>query len=372
MFCWIELDASNLIHNYRLLGRLATPAAVIPIIKSNAYGHGLPEIYHILAREQPTLLGVNYLFEAELLRTHGYAGRILCVGPVATESLAPAQRAQVEIFVGSKEILVHWLNMDAKPNIHIKFDTGMSRQGFHPQEAADVASALLPHLPFIKGVCSHFANVEDVLEQEYALHQLASFKQARDTMRSLGITVPAHIASSASALILKDSQFDHVRTGISLYGLWPARATRLSFSKLFNNVEPLRPVLSWRAKITSIQNVAKDCYIGYGCTFKAIKNMQIAILPVGYYEGYPRLAGEHASHVLIHGTRCPVVGRVCMNMMMADVSHLFHPKAGDVVTLIGKDGTEEIEAELFAGWAGTIHYEALTRLNPSIPRITVN
>jgi alanine racemase len=210
------------------------------------------------------------------------------------------------------------------------------------------------------------------LEQEYALHQLSLFKMANEALVREGICVPMHIASSASALILKESQFNYVRTGISLYGLWPSRATRLSFAKLYDNIESLRPVLSWRTKISSVKTVAKDCYIGYGCTYRAIKDMCLAIIPVGYYEGYPRLAGEHSSHVLIHGTRCPIVGRVCMNMMMADVTHLSQPQSEDIVTLIGRDGKEEIEAEVFAGWSNTIHYEALTRLNPLIPRITVS
>ena len=287
------------------------------------------------------------------------------------ESLEEAFKGSIEVFIGALDVLTSWLKLKDKPDIHLKFDTGMGRQGFHPQEASQISAGLLPYKSHIKGVCSHFANVEDVLEQEYALQQIALFRRAQETLRQEGIAVPAHIASSASALILKESQFDYARTGIALYGLWPSRATRLSFAKLFNNVEPLRPVLSWRTRITSIKTVSKDGYIGYGCTFKAIKEMRIAIIPVGYYEGYPRLAGEHSSHVLVHGTRCPLVGRVCMNMMMADITHLSSVQAGDIATLIGKDGKEEIEAELFAGWSSTIHYEALARLNPLIPRITV-
>jgi len=177
-----------------------------------------------------------------------------------------------------------------------------------------------------------------------------------------------HAASSASALIMAQSYFDLVRVGISMYGPWPSPLTRVSYLQLKSDVLDLRPALSWTTEVTTVKPVLAGQFIGYGCTFRAIRDMRIAVLPVGYYEGYPRLAGEAASYVLIKGARCPIVGRICMNMMMVDITHLADCQVGDLVTLIGADGQDMVSAQDIAGWARTIHYELLTRLHGDIPR----
>jgi alanine racemase len=368
MHCWIELSAKNLHHNLKFLRERAHPATVIPIIKANGYGHGLKEMYEMLSSCNPDIVGVNYLSEGETLRHHGFNGRIICVGPSFGDEIALAWSHRIEITIGSRPLLERWLSSPNKPDIHVKFDTGMSRQGFLPEEAWQLAPLLKESIAHIKGLSSHFANVEDVLEQEYAMRQLHLFKGILETFQSHSLRIPAHIASSASGLIFRESEFDYVRAGISLYGLWPSKATRLSYSKIYQHPAELLPVLSWYTKVASTKLVPKDQSIGYGCTYKAMKDMTIAVLPVGYYEGYPRLAGGHGGYVLLQGSRCPIVGRICMNMMMIDISHLSYVAPEEKVTLIGKDKNEEIDAETFASWASTIHYEALSRLNPFIER----
>ena len=295
-------------------------------------------------------------------------------GPYTKDMYAAAVTADAEVFLGHEEALVHFLSTDGGLKVHIEFDTGMSRQGFAPANAAEIARRLKAKSAQVVAVAMHFANVEDVQEHEYADLQLKNFESARTAFTAAGLNVMAHAASSASCLILDSSRYDLERVGISLYGLWPSQATRLSFINLHKKPFELKPVLSWRTKITSTLPVAAGQYIGYGCTYRANHDMKIAVLPIGYYEGYPRSISGSPAYVLIKGQRCPIVGRICMNMMMVDVTNLATPDTlniGDVATIIGADGKETIHAADLAGWAGTIHYEIVTQIHPAIPRRTM-
>ncbi|SMF66735.1 alanine racemase [Pseudobacteriovorax antillogorgiicola] len=369
MRCWIELSRKALIENYRIFERVSSPSELMPVIKSNAYGHGLKEVYAALCSVvAPTWLGVNYVEEAEELRSFGYQGSILVVGPVPQSLYEQAARARADIFIGDLFSLETWLQLPLKPKIHIKIDTGMSRQGFEPEMLPKILETLKPFKSDIVGLASHFANVEDVVELSYAHKQLERFEQGRKALDTAGLHIKTHIASSASTLLLEQAHFNITRVGISMFGLWPSQATRLSYLQTHDKLENLKPVLSWLTEVALTKTVREGDCIGYGCTYKAMKDMTIAVLPVGYYEGYPRIASGRGSYVLIKGKRCPIVGRICMNMMMVDISHLSKVQTGDRVTLIGSDGSETIDAETLGAWAETIHYEVLTCLNPRIPR----
>lgn len=369
MWNWLELNADALKHNVKTFHKTLGRERAAFILKANAYGHGLKETYDIIASENPAWIGVNYFYEAEKIRDWGYQGRMIVVGPFVPEDIAPAAKRDVELFLGHEEGLAAWLAAPAKPKLHIEFDTGMSRQGFLPKNAGRIANDLLPHRDLIAGICMHFANVEDVTEHSYADTQLERFEESREEFSKLGFKLLVHAASSASSLILDSSRFDLCRVGISLYGFWPSQATKISYAQLHGKDGfELKPVMSWRTRITSINDVQSGQYIGYGCTFKARHNMRIAILPVGYFEGYPRIASGSPAYVLIHGERCPIVGRICMNMMMVDVTDLKAVAVGETATLIGRDQAESIAASDVAAWSQTIHYELVTRLNPDIPR----
>ena len=369
MITWIELNAESLRHNYRVFSKIVGKKKLAPVLKSNAYGHGLKETYEAIKSENPEWLAVNYVEEGVAVRGFGFKGRVLVVGPFVPDEMAAAALHKLEMLVGHDEGITSWLTASSKPELHIEFDTGMSRQGFHPEDASKLADRLLGHKKLIRGVCMHFANVEDVTEHEYAKVQLERFDLARDAFSTRGFEVIVHAASSASTLILDESRFDLARVGISTYGFWPSQATRISYKQLHESLVDLKPVLSWRTKVTSINDVAQGQYIGYGCTFKARHAMRVAVLPVGYFEGYPRIASGSQAYVLIHGERCPIVGRICMNMMMIDVTDIAAKiKVGDVATFIGTDGKETISASDVATWSETIHYELVTRLNPAIER----
>ena len=368
MRCWIEISGSAIKQNYEIFSRVSQPATLIPIIKSNAYGHGSREIFSILESLNPKWLGVNYLEEAKEIRDWGYQGSILVVGPVPQRKYSEAQSLNADIFIGDQVSLEAWLPMPSKPRAHLKVDTGMSRQGFHISQLTNVLDSLEPFKSEVIGLASHFANVEDVIDLTYAKLQEDRFKKASELCIKKGFQLQTHIASSASTLLMDESHHNLTRVGISLYGLWPSPATRLSFLQSKNKLEDLSPVLSWKTEVALKKQVKEGDFIGYGCTYRALKDMDIAVLPVGYYEGYPRLASDRGSFVLIKGKRCPVVGRICMNMMMIDVSHVPEVETNDVVTLIGTDGEETIDAGTLGDWAETIHYEILTCLNPKIPR----
>lgn len=338
------------------------------MLKANAYGHGLAEVYQALASEKPPWICVNYVQEAATLRKLGYQGRILVVGPAVVRELEDAEKADADIVVGNVEVLKAWAARPTPCRIHVKIDSGMARQGFRPEEAPTVATFLLTKRERVVGICTHFANVEDVTDHAYATQQLKSFARAVQAFQQAGHQLLVHAASSASTLIMEDSLFDLARVGVSLYGVWPSSLTRVSYLQLNDKVLELRPALSWRTEVVTVKPVAAGQFIGYGCTFRAIRDMRIAVLPVGYFEGYPRIAGESSSYVLIQGRRCPIVGRICMNMMMVDITHIDQVAVGETVTLIGVDGSDHVSAHDLASWAKTIHYEVLSRIHPDIPR----
>lgn len=369
MHSWLELSRSALQHNFLTFDQLIKPVPLVPVLKSNAYGHGLNEVLEVLLPLKPKWIAVNYLEEAQTVRSKGFAGKILLVGPLFKEQIKVAFELSVSIFLSNREILNHWLQAEHKPNLHLKIDTGMSRQGFFLDQLPDVLSALSPFKKYVEGIATHFANVEDVLDHAYADAQILEFEQARTLLSQAGFNqVLSHAASSASTLILKDSRYDLCRVGISMYGFWPSQPTKLSYRQLSTDLLQLRPALSWKTRVAQIKEVPAGRYIGYGITFRALKNMTIAVLPVGYFEGYPRIAGSAHSYVLIEGCRCPVVGRICMNMMMVDIGHLSHIKVGQVVTIMGEDQGEIISASDISGWSQTIHYEFVSRIHADIPR----
>lgn len=368
MLSRLDISAEAVRNNYRQFCRVAGKHRVAPVLKANAYGHGLTEVYEALKGEAMPWLCVNYLSEAKVLRNAGYRGRILIVGPPVARELGLAAELDAEMTLGNQVVVDAWLKATAKCRIHVKIDTGLSRQGFLVDEAVAVAKALEPHKDKVVGIGTHFANVEDVTDHAYADEQLAAFNNARKIFDKAGFSLLSHAAASAPALILEASRFDLVRIGISLYGVWPSSLTRVSYLQLNDKVLDLKPVARWVTEVTTVKSVKAGQYIGYGCTFRSIRDMRIAVLPVGYYEGYPRIAGENASFVLIRGKRCPLVGRICMNMMMVDVTHLDQVEVGDSVTLIGDDGKDHVSAGDVAGWSKTIHYELLSRIHPEIPR----
>jgi alanine racemase len=377
---WLELSKTAWVTNVASFRTIAgSGRRVGAVLKGNAYGHGLTQTLSVVH----PLVDVLYVIrpsEALTVRAwereqHAARREVLVIGAVTPEECVELARHGVEVVAASVEFAAVAPALAAQQltlRVHVHLDTGLGREGFTlpqlEQGAADFLGAS-KHLQVV-GVLSHFSNTEDVTEQDYARSQLAQFDRGAALLTSrLSLTAPVqrHFAASAAALVLPPSRLDVLRVGISLYGLWPSTETRLSARVVLGEVPTLEPVLSWRAPSQVVKWLPAGSYVGYGCTYRCSAATRVAVLPVGYWDGYPRLASGKA-HVLVNGQRCPVLGRVMMNHLIVDVTHATTTDAPVVATLLGRDGEETISAETLAAWAQTIHYELVTRLGPHLER----
>jgi alanine racemase len=370
---WIELDSSALIHNIGVFRSVLSPSTqLLGVVKANAYGHGLEQLAPVAA-DHLDWFGVHSATEARALRRLGIERPILVMGFVPHGDFRDLD-GDIHLVVSSAAALEWVADYRAKAGIslpvHLKVDTGAKRQGVPPDRLDELVAVATEHRLDIVGLATHFANIEDTLEHEFARRQLDRFERSLAMLtRSLGAApVFVHAACSAASLLFRETDFSLARIGISLYGHWPSRETRLSWILEHgrDGVE-LRPVLSWRSVVGQLQWVAKDESVGYGRTWTALRDTVLAVIPVGYADGYPRLLGNRA-RVVLRGRAAPVVGRVCMNIFMVDVTDIPGVEIGDVVTIVGTDGEVSVSAEDLAGLCGSINYEILARLSPAIPR----
>lgn len=347
-----------------------------PCVKANAYGHGLVETARVFLESGADWLGVNSVYEASALRAAGIEAPIYILGYVGLDNLEEVVRIrECRIVVYNRETVEKLASVAAEcgevGRVHLKVETGNNRQGVFPEDVVEFAKFVQSFDSLeLEGLATHFANIEDTTDHSYAEKQLERFNKAIVLLEDVGIDIPIkHCANSAATLLFPKTHFDMVRAGIATYGMWPSRETYVSYSEEIGNGFELSPAFSWKTKIAQVKEVPANEYIGYGCTYKTTRNTRLAIIPVGYYDGYDR--GVSGAHVLIRGQRAPLCGRVCMNIIMVDVSDIPEAELEDVVTLIGTDGDESVSAEQFATWAGTINYEITARVNERIPRIVV-
>ena len=372
---WIEVSRSALAHNLRLFRELLNPGtAVLAVVKANAYGHGLAEVAELCRSERVEMLGVHSADEVLALRRAGIDTPVLVMGYLTAAQVERAVDPSVHVLASSREVLdalaARASRLGAALPVHVKVDTGTHRQGVPPEDAAAFAGLAKRRGLAVLGVATHFANIEDTTDHGYAFGQLERFRGAVAAVEAAVGKVPlVHAACSAAALLFRQADFSMVRIGISLYGHWPSKETYLSWLiEHGRDGVRLEPALAWRARVGQIKAVPAGVPIGYGLTFRPTRDVRIAVLPVGYAEGYPRALSNHG-RVLVRGRSAPVVGRVCMNIVMADVTDVPGAAEGDVATLIGSDGREHVSTEEFAEHAGTINYEVLARLSPALPRV---
>jgi alanine racemase len=372
----IELDSAALRHNLRVFrDLLGTGPRLAGVVKANAYGHGMDQIAPVAAAEADWL-AVHSAEEAGRLRDLGLRCPILVMGFVPESAVANLDQ-DTHVVVSAPEVLSslgRWRAMGGVScPVHLKVDTGTNRQGVTVDQLPGMCRQAAEHGLDVVGLATHFANIEDTLEHDFARAQLREFTRAAEVLsRCLGgEPTYVHAACSAAVLLLAETHFDLVRVGISMYGHWPSRETRLSrLLEHGRNGLDLEPVLTWKACVGQVQEVGAGETVGYGRTWTALRPTRLAVLPVGYSDGYPRCLGNRA-RVLVHGVLAPVVGRVCMNIMMVDVTDVADVAVGDEVVLLGEQGGHRVTAEELAGHSGTINYELLARLAPSIPRQVV-
>lgn len=372
----VEISRKNLLHNLKQFRkRIGKKVKLMTVVKANAYGHGILEVSKIVSHAGADWLGVNSLQEGIILREKDLKLPILVMGDISLKELKEAIKNKIS-FVAYNQETIERANeegkkLETKAKVHLKLETGTNRLGIGLENI----------LPFIKfclskkhvlweGIYTHYANIEDTLDHGFAVEQLKNFKNTLRLIKSEGIKIPLrHTACTAATILFKETFFDLVRVGIGLYGLWPSRETKISAKEKKIKFD-LRPVLTWKTKIAQIKPVAKSETVGYGRSFKTARETKIAVLPVGYYEGYDRKL-SNCGRVLIRSQFAPVIGRVCMNMMMVDVTDISGVKPDTEVVLLGKQGKNEIPAEELAQKIGTINYEVVSRINPLLPRKVV-
>ncbi|MCB9731435.1 MAG: alanine racemase [Deltaproteobacteria bacterium] len=383
---WCEVDADALGHNVRELRRRVGDGVLLaPVVKSDAYGHGLALAARAFVDAGADWLVTNSLPEAEALRAAGVAAPLYVCGNVPAAHAARAVAADVRLVVYDRDVLAALAAAGRAAGrpvpVHVKVETGNHRQGLPLAEALALGcEAQALDGVVLEGLSTHYADIEDTTDHRFAMGQLGRFDEASEAFRAAGIAPRIrHTANSAAAILWGKTHEELVRVGIASYGLWPSGETYAVAVALANRNDPegrggflpeLRPALSWRARVVQVKDVPVGGFVGYGRTFRATYPMRIAILPVGYYEGYDRRL-SNVAHVLLHGVRAPIRGRICMNMAMVDVTHVPGVVAGDVATLLGQDGEERVSAEDLAGWMGSINYEVVSRIHPSIPRVRV-
>jgi alanine racemase len=256
--------------------------------------------------------------------------------------------------------------------IHLKVETGTHRYGIREDELLDFVQ-LIEDLPGLnlEGLSTHFANIEDTTDHTFAMEQLRRFNRALDRVREAGFEVPMpNAACSAAAILFPESHFGMARVGIASYGLWPSKQTQVSAGHVEGAQMELKPVLAWKTRVAQVKKVPKGEFVGYGCSWRAPVDSTLAVLPVGYGDGYHRKL-SNVGHVLVHGHRAPIRGRVCMNVTMVDVTHIEGVSLEDEVVLLGSQGGERIRAEDIADWCGTISYETVSQIAAELPRVRV-
>ena len=367
---WVEIGRQALQRNVQTFRQLVGPEkAIMVVVKANAYGHGLVPVAQTALAAGADWLAVFAPDEAFALRQAGVETPILVLGPTPAELLARLAAEETHITVAGPEAVEAVLAAGvAGLQVHVKLETGTHRQGFLATELAAVKRMADAGHVVLAGAYTHFADIEDTTDHSFAMIQLERFKELVARLADLGLRPrKLHTACSAATLLFADTYFDMVRVGISLYGLWPSKETLVSVKQSGQSPAQLRPVMTWKTRIAQTKSVPAGITVGYGRTYQTTRPSRLAVLPVGYANGYDRALSNKA-HVLVHGQRAGVCGRVMMNMMIVDITDIAAAAAGDEVVLLGNQGNDAISAELMASWSDTINYEVVSRVEPGAPR----
>jgi alanine racemase len=362
----VEVSLARLSANFRAIEAAVAPAAVMPILKANAYGHGLVAVARHLVQLGARSFGVAFLEEAVALREAGVTIPILVMGGIFGDQVPVFLRHGLTLTASSVDKLRHIDEtagaLGVSATIHLKIDTGMERIGVHYYSAeALLERAAESRHCVVEGIYSHFANA-DAADLASARLQLSRFLEVLTWYERRGLPTPVrHMANSGAVLQLRESHLDLVRPGILLYGVYPSVEVARTIA--------VRPALSWKSRVVYFKVVKPGHPVSYGSTWQSDHPVRIVTVPVGYGDGYFR-ALSNAAEVVIRGKRYPVVGRVCMDQIMVNLEW-DSAYNGDEVVLIGADGDAVVTCEDLAERAGTIPYEILTNINTRVPRVYV-
>lgn len=364
-----EIDLDAILHNMEAMHQCVSEnTRLMAVIKADGYGHGAVEIAEAID-------GLPYVFgyavatveEGLILRNHGIEKPILILGYVFPEQYHDMIRARIRptVFTSdmAERLSVMAGRLEVECPIHFAVDTGMSRIGYQATEEAAEEMARIASLPHIvvEGIFTHFARADEA-DKTSTYRQLDLFRQMIGMLKERGVTIPIHHCANSAAIVdLPETNMDLVRAGITMYGLWPS--PEVDKSRI-----DLKPALSLVTHVAYVKELPAGREISYGGTYTTTKRQRIATIPVGYADGYARGLSNRAD-VLIHGKRAPICGRVCMDQFMVDVTDIPQTATGDKVTLIGKDGEEQITMEELGALSDRFNYEFVCDLGKRIPRV---
>jgi alanine racemase len=361
----VEVDLNRLADNFRAIRQHIAPAKVMPILKANAYGHGLLRVAQLMESLGADYIGVAVLEEGILLRENGIRMPILVLGGILGNQVPGFLKYDLTITASSIDKLCQVdeiaAQMGVKAKVHLKIDTGMERIGVHYYNATGfLETALKCRSINLEGIYSHFANA-DLPDLGEARLQLQRFQEVLSFYEKHSLPPPPmrHMANSPAILQLPEANFDLIRPGLLLYGVYPSRQ--------IPHTVAVRPALSWKSRVVYFKVILPGHPVGYGSTWQTDHMVRAVTAPVGYGDGYFR-SMSHKAHVLLRGKKYPVVGRISMDQIVINIEWE-SAYNDDEVILIGESGDESITCEDLADWAGTIPYEILTNINTRVPRI---
>lgn len=362
---WIEIDLAQLRRNLEIIRSDMPPnLRWCSVVKDDAYGHGAVVIARETVRAGASCLAVATLEEALELRAADIHAPILVFGERTEEELEYCIAHQLTCFVNDEAQGQRLNNLARKHaqkiSVHVEIDTGLSRHGVRWSKAASHVSALAAFSNLqIDGLMTHFA-MSDELDKTFANEQLRRFQEVLDELRARGIHVPIrHTCNTGGYLDLPHAHFEMVRMGILPLGVYPSQVCR--------RLAGLAPIMQVKARIAALQHIEAGDHVGYGMRYTAESPRTIAVLPLGYGDGYPRV--RNAGHVLVHGQRAPIVGGNAMDAMMVDVTEIPNVQQWDEVVILGEQSGEVISIHDLAKWGGTVSYDVMTKLSIRLPRV---
>ena len=364
---WAEIDLDAIAYNMQNIKRLAGNKEVIAVVKADCYGHGAVDVVPTLIENGASRLAVAVLTEGIELRKSGIKEPIMILGYTPEylgEELINFDIEQTVYDLDyAKELSKIAVSMNSVAKIHIALDTGMGRIGFMPNEQSLKNVVEISKLPGIKieGMFTHFSTADEK-NKEYTNEQFKKYNDFSKALSDLNVNIPIHDVSNSGAIMdMPETYLDAVRAGIILYGYYPSDEVKKE------NL-PLKHALTLKAKVAHVKEMEKDMYISYGRTFKTERKSKIATIPIGYADGYTRLLMPGAK-VIINGKFAPIVGRICMDQCMIDVTDVGEVKTGDEVILLGQDGSLKYDADDYAKSLNTINYEILCMFKHRIPKV---
>jgi alanine racemase len=365
---WLDVDLDAIAHNVRAVKALVGPdVALMAVLKADGYGHGAVKVARTALNNGVSWCGVASLNEAAALRSAGIEAPILILGFTPAWHAREALLRDVALTVYDLDVARAYSRAARELNrvarVHVKVDTGMSRLGVLPKEAPAFIRAVagLPAVQ-VEGLFTHFSSADS--NEDYTRLQLARFAQVLSAVGELPALRYVHAANSAGALAYPEARFNLVRIGLAMYGLNPFHPASLRPAGM-----SLRPALTWKTTIAQVKTLPPGTPVSYGNRFICQRETTIAVIPVGYADGFRR-APQTFQEVLVRGRRAPIVGTVCMDQTMIDVSHVPGVRLGDEVVLIGQQGDARITAEDVAARLGTISYEVVSAILPRVPRVS--